>query len=87
MGADTKGWARIGMAVAVRPRLWAVAVQQVLVLAVPGWWRQWPPLPLPDEAYLRFRLQTQYGDPAHRPEPADVVTYLHWCRGQARGLR
>jgi len=25
-------------------------------------------------------MQTAYGDPTHEPEPADVVTYLHWCR-------
>ncbi|MEY2457389.1 MAG: hypothetical protein QOK06_2483, partial [Acidimicrobiaceae bacterium] len=39
-----------------------------------------PFLPLPDREYLRFRLQTQYGDPDRVPEPADLVTYLHWCR-------
>ena len=33
----------------------------------------------PDPAYLRFRLETQYGSD-HDPEPDDVVTYLHWCR-------
>jgi hypothetical protein len=21
-----------------------------------------------------------YGDPDHEPEPADLVTYLEWCR-------
>ena len=31
-------------------------------------------------AYLRFRLQTMYGDPAHEPEAADLVVYLEWCR-------
>jgi hypothetical protein len=25
-------------------------------------------------------MQTAYGDPTHEPEPADIVTYLHWCR-------
>ncbi len=46
----------------------------------PGWWQRRPFLPLPDPAYLRFRLQTAYGDPARSPEPDDVVTYLRWCR-------
>jgi hypothetical protein len=55
-------------------------VRQVVVLAPPGWWRRRPHLPLPDEAYLRFRLQTAYGDPEHAPDPDDVITYLHWCR-------
>jgi len=67
-------------AVARRPSLWATALRQVRVLAVPGWWRHAPHLPVPDPAYLRFRMQTAYGDPDREPEPSDVVTYLHWCR-------
>jgi hypothetical protein len=67
-------------AVLVRPSLWITAVRQVLVLAAPGWWRRPPFLPVPDPAYLRFRLQTAYGDPDRAPEPADIVAYLHWCR-------
>jgi hypothetical protein len=66
--------------VAARPALWVTAVRQASVLAVDGWWRRPPFLPLPDPAYLRFRLQTAYGDAAHAPSPADLVTYLHWCR-------
>ena len=67
-------------AVAVRPGLWPVAVVQARRLAAPGWWRRWPPLPLPDPAYLRFRLQTAFGDTGAAPAPADVVAYLRWCR-------
>lgn len=48
--------------------------------AAPGWYRRAPFLPVPTGDYLRFRLITQYGDPNHRPEPADVVNYLAWCR-------
>ena len=72
-------WVQAARAVLVRPSLWAVAVTQVLRLAAPGWWRRPPFLPVPDPDYLRFRLETQYGSD-HEPEPADVVTYLHWCR-------
>jgi hypothetical protein len=67
-------------AVAVRPALWPVAVRQALVLARPGWWRRWPPLPVPDPAYLRFRLRTVYGHPSRPPRPADLLAYLDWCR-------
>ena len=52
---------------------------QLIRLAAPGWWRRPPFVPLPDPAYLRFRLETAYGDD-REPEPADVITYLHWCR-------
>jgi hypothetical protein len=60
--------------------LWGTAISQALRLAAPGWWRHAPFLPLPDPAYLRFRMVTAYGDPGHEPEPGDVVTYLQWCR-------
>ena len=67
-------------AVVRRPALWSTAVRQLLLLAAPGWWRRSPHLPVPPDDYLRFRLQTQYGDPSHQPEAADVVAYLEWCR-------
>lgn len=61
--------------VAIRPRLWRSALR----LVPPGWWRRWPPLPLPPSSYLRFRLETMYGD---KPcfVATDVVEYLEWCR-------
>lgn len=74
-------------AVAVHPRLWPVAVAQATRLARPGWWRHRPFLPLPDPEYLRFRMVTMYGDAGHQPEPADLVTYLEWCRRFAKVAR
>jgi len=42
-------------------------------------------LPLPDPGYLRFRMQTAYGDTGARPpDPHDLVTYLRWCRAYPR---
>jgi hypothetical protein len=46
-----------------------------------GWYRRAPFLPVPDRAWLRFRLVTAYGDPGHAPEPDDVITWLEWSRG------
>jgi hypothetical protein len=80
-------FARAAGVVLRHPSLWGIAFAQVLRLASPGWWRRWPPVPMPDRDYLRFRLQTQYGDPEREPEPSDVVAYLHWCRGYGRVAR
>lgn len=66
-------------AVARHPGLWPTALGQARRLAPAGWWRRRPHLPLPDPAYLRFRLETQYGGD-RPPEPADLVAYLRWCR-------
>lgn len=77
------GWSwlvPVAAALARRPWLWPTAVRQAVRLVPPGWWRGWPPLPVPDAAYVRFRLQTAYGDAGHGPEAADVVSYLRWCR-------
>ena len=82
-------WARrAAVAVARHPGLWGTAARQVRVLAAPGWWRRRPFLPLPAPDYLRFRLQTAYGgDGEGEPEPADLVTYLRWCRAFPHGGR
>lgn len=67
------------IALARHPGLWPVAVRQAVRLARRGWWRRPPFLPLPDPAYLRFRLQTAYGDTERPPDAHDLVTYLKWC--------
>jgi len=59
-----------------RPRLWSSALR----LVPPRWWRRWPPVPWPPRPYVRFRLQTMYGDDGGRLDPADLIAYLEWCR-------
>jgi len=78
------GWVRASLAVARRPSLWPTALRQARRLARRGWWRRPPFLPLPDRAYLRFRLETQYGASDTAPDPQDLVAYLGWCRAQDR---
>jgi hypothetical protein len=77
---------RVIVSVVARPGLWATALREVAVLSRPGWWRRWPPLPLPPPAYLRFRLVTAYGDPDRAPDAADVVAWLRWCQ-RMRAMR
>ncbi len=72
--------ARVAAAVAVRPRLWPVAMRQWRRTTPRGWWRHAPFLPVPAGDYLRFRLVTQYGGADGRIEPQDVVQFLAWCR-------
>lgn len=63
------------------PSLWLTGLRQARRLAPSGWWRRPPFLPVPDGAYLRFRLETAYGGVGdHPPEGEDLVTYLRWCR-------
>lgn len=44
-----------------------------------GWYRRFPFLPLPDRAYLRWRMYTAYGDEGFVPPPDDVERYATWA--------
>lgn len=66
-----------------RPDLWWSALGALRRLAAPGWWRDRPYLPLPDPELWRFRMTTAYGRADVDPEPADVISYLAWCRATA----
>lgn len=85
-GRPHRSWAAALVRVAIRPWLWPTARRTATRTARPGWWRRPPFLPVPDRAYLGFRLETQYG--AHGvPDARDVVTYLEWCRTEDRRRR
>lgn len=73
------------VALAGHPSLWPTAALQALRMAPRRWWARPPLLPLPSRAYWRFRMETQYGDPAQRPDADDLLTYLRWCRECNRG--
>jgi hypothetical protein len=79
-----RSWAAALRAVLVRPVLWRTAARQARRTVARGWWRRRPFLPLPDPGYLRFRLETQYGE-GGAPAARDLVTYLEWCRAEDRG--
>jgi len=81
---------RIVGTVAGRPDLWLTACGVLFRLAVPRWWTRRPYLPLPDPRLWAFRMVTAYGRPDADPVPADVISYLEWCRStsaRARRLR
>jgi hypothetical protein len=84
--APRRSWLLAVGGVVVRPALWGVALRSVGRLARPAWWRRKPFLPIPDRAYLRFRLETQYGADG-APAPRDLATYLRWCRAQDEIVR
>ena len=83
---DAPRWIAVFLAIVVRPRLWWVALRQLVRVARPRWWNRPPFLPLPDAEYLRFRLITAYGE-VIAPKPADLVAYLEWCVPGFQGHR
>jgi hypothetical protein len=81
--------ARLVVVVLRRPRLWGAAARLAWRTAAPGWWRRWPPRPVPPAAYLDFRTHTALGGAVDaKLTPAEVVAYLEWCRRMERmGVR
>ena len=74
MSGRVPGWPALAPLVR-RPDLWPTALR----LVPPGWWRRWPPLPLPPQEYVSFRNETMYGSGAE-VDGADLVRYLEWSR-------
>ncbi len=82
-GEGTSTWRWLLMAAGVvvtRPRLWRTALVQARRLTPTGWWRRPPFLPVPDRAWLGFRLQTMYGRSDAAPDSAALVHWLEWAR-------
>lgn len=70
---------RVLLSVLARPHLWITAVTSAVSLAPKGWWRRSPFLPIPDDDWLRFRLETAYGGDGTGPiDPQDLITWLEW---------
>jgi hypothetical protein len=69
-------------AVVPHPSLWWAALGALARLSRNRWWRRPPFLPLPGEAYWRFRVVTAFGGTGDEAtlKADDVVAYLQWCR-------
>ncbi len=48
------------------------------------WYRRPPFLPLPPDSYLRWRMETAYGDGDAEPTVSEVARYLSWARRMRR---
>ena len=44
-----------------------------------GWWKRPPFLPLPPAAYMRWRMETAYGDPGAVPSDEELERFLRWA--------
>lgn len=64
----------------VNPRIARDLLSLVWAFRRRGWWRQAPFLPVPDPAYLHWRLHTAYGEERALPPVEDVLRFAHWRR-------
>lgn len=77
-------WGRLVLALALRaavnPRLAVDLVRTAWAFRRRDWWARAPFLPLPDRAYLRWRMYTAYADEAAVPPVDDVIRFARWRR-------
>lgn len=50
-----------------------------------GWWRHWPPVPVPPLDYWRFRLSTVGGSPEMVLTPEALIEAARWSMRQRVG--
>ena len=63
-----------------RPRLALDLLAAAWAFRRRGWWTHPPFLPLPDRAYLRWRMYTAYGDETAVPPARDIERFARWRR-------
>lgn len=64
----------------VNPRLALDLVRTGWAFRRLRWWARAPFLPIPDAAYLRWRMYTAYADEAAVPPVDDVIRFAQWRR-------
>lgn len=79
-------WRLLGLAVR-RPRLLPVLAGTAWAFRRRKWYRRFPFLPLPCTDYLRWRMDTAYGDPDAAPSHGELERYLRWARDMRRRTR
>lgn len=70
-----------------RPRLWPAMLSAGWAFRPRGWYRKPPFLPLPSREYMRWRLETAYGDPDAVPPRDELVRFITWSAEMRRRMK
>lgn len=70
-----------------RPRLWPALLSAAWAFRPKDWYRRRPFLPLPSKAYMRWRLETAYGDPDAVPPADEIARFVTWSAALRRRMR
>lgn len=70
-----------------RPRMIPYLLRAAWAFRARHWYRRAPFLPLPSRSYLRWRMDTAYGDPDAVPSPEEMERYLVWTARMRRLMR
>jgi len=81
----TKQLISASMAVFIRPHLWREAIDAGRSHVPRRWWARSPFLPLPDQSWMRFRVETAYGgEGTDAINPDDLIVWLRWRKSLRR---
>jgi hypothetical protein len=69
-----------------RPSTLPYVVQAAWAFRARDWYRRFPFLPLPPRSYIRWRMETAFGDPEAVPSPNDLERYLVWASRMRRRM-
>lgn len=61
-----------------RPGMLSRVIAAAWAFRARGWYRRPPFLPVPSRTYLRWRMETAYGDPDAVPSNEELERFLRW---------
>ena len=61
-----------------RPRTIPYLLQAAWAFRARAWYLLPPFLPVPPQSYMRWRMETAYGDPSAVPNDDEIERYLRW---------
>lgn len=70
-----------------RPGLWPAMLSAAWAFRAKQWYRRPPFLPVPSREYVRWRLETAYGDPEAVPPADELARFLQWSAEMRRRMR
>lgn len=70
-----------------RPRALPNLLRAAWAFRAQRWYRRPPFVPLPPLSYMRWRLETAYGDAQAQPSDDELERYLAWGTAMRRTMR
>ncbi len=70
-----------------RPRMIPHLIRTAWAFRVSGWYRRAPFLPVPPRSYIRWRMETAYGNPDAVPSAHEMERYLVWSSEIRRQMK
>jgi hypothetical protein len=78
---------RLTWAAVRRPSLIPAILGTAWAFRANGWFRRPPFLPIPPKDYVRWRLETAYGDPTVIPPTHEFERYIRWGSAMRRRMK